>query len=104
MRRFLPKRLGSLALTCPKQPPIRNSSTPDQFTALGRDTSGAEIPSRARSLECREERLPYDTPSPLKQRNCIVRQNLESGDVSNRDFGFEMDVSAFQDQYSRFWR
>jgi hypothetical protein len=45
-RRFLPKRLGSLALPFATQPPIRHSRPHDEFTALGRDTSAAGISQR----------------------------------------------------------
>lgn len=65
MRRFLPKRLGSLALTCPKQPPIRHSPTPDELTALGRDTPDAGIAARPDRLGCVEQ-LPCDTPNPAQ--------------------------------------
>jgi hypothetical protein len=49
MRRFLLKRLGSLASPFPKQPRLDTRRPPDEFTALGRDTPGADIAASARS-------------------------------------------------------
>jgi hypothetical protein len=105
MRRFLPKRLGSLALTCPKQPPIRHSPIP-------RRVRGAQTrhPWRRHSNErqiagvIREEQLSRYTPSSLKHGKRIVGQKLESGDIPNRDLGCEMHPRAFQAHCTPFWK
>ena len=92
----LPPKAPRLAgLDMPEQPPIRHSPTPDELTALGRDTPDAGIAARPDRLGCVEQ-LPCDTPNPLKPLKRIVAWKLESGDIPNRDFGCEPYVSNFK--------
>ena len=105
MRRFLLKRLGSLASPFPKQPPIRHSPTP-------RRVHGARTrhPWRRHSSERQIAGVIVKSgylatpPSSLKHGKRIVGQKLESGDISNRDFGCEMHLRAFQAQCTPFWK
>jgi hypothetical protein len=76
VRRFLVKRLASLAPPFPKQPRLDTRRPPDEFTALGRETPGADIAANTRSPG-REERLPRRTPSSLKHGKRIVGQKLD---------------------------
>jgi hypothetical protein len=103
MRRFVLKRLGSLASPFPKQPRLDTRRPPDEFTALGRDTPGAYTGSE-HQIAGVGERLPRHTPSSLKHGKRIVGQKLESGDISNRDFGCDMRLRACQAQCTRFWK
>jgi hypothetical protein len=93
VRRFLRKHLGSLALPSPNNPRFDTRRPPDEFTALGRDTSAADIAAQRQMLGVIVKRsLPRHTPTSLKHGKRIVQQKLKSGDIPNRDFSCEMHL------------
>jgi hypothetical protein len=75
--RFLLKRLGSLAASpFPNNPRLDTRRPPDEFTALGRGTPGADI-APASDRRGIEEALPCHTPSSHKHGKRIVGRKLD---------------------------